>query len=338
MDRLRKTERMLRIWFLIQRNPLRFSTKDLAEKFGVNVRTIYRDIRSLEADLVVPVYVDRGRWAVDDSHFLPPVRLTVAEALNIFLAARLMLSYSHRYDPNVESTFSLLAAAVPPPLGEQIHKTLEWMRKLPANQRYLRVLARLGEAWMSRRSVRITYQALEAERPAERTIDPYFIEPAAEGHSSYLIAYCHRSGEIRNFKVERILDIQLTGDHYTIPPDFDANRYFGSAWGIVVEGEPQTIRLRFDRSVARIIRETPWHPSQTLKTGKDGSVTLTLRVSNTVELRSWILGWGEKVEVLEPKELREAVRETAKAVAALYRERTGGGEASAMPRRVSAKT
>lgn len=319
MDRLRKTERMLRIWFLIQRSPLRYSTKDLAEKFGVNVRTIYRDISSLETGLVVPIYQEKGKWAVDDSHFLPPIRLTTSEALNIFLAARLMLSYSHRYDPNMESTFGLLAAAVPQPLGEQIQKTLEWMRKLPASQNYLRVLATLGEAWMSQRCIRITYQALEAERAAERTIDPYFIEPAAEGHSGYVIAYCHRSKEIRNFKIERIQDIQLSEELYTVPADFDANRYFGSAWGIVVEGEPKTIRLRFDRSVARIIKETAWHPSQTLKTDKDGSVTLTLRVSNTVELRSWILGWGEKVEVLEPKELREKIRETAEAVIQVYR-------------------
>lgn len=320
-DRLRKTERMLRIWFLIQRSPLRYSTKDLAGKFGVNVRTIYRDISSLETGLMVPIYQEKGKWGVDDSHFLPPIRFTISEALNVFLATRLMISYSHRYDPNVESTFGLLASVLPQPLKEQAEKTLDWMKGLPKNDTYLRILATLGEAWMSRRRVRITYQALEAERAAERTIDPYFIEPAAEGHSSYVIAYCHRSGEIRNFKIERIQDIRLTSDQYTIPADFDANRYFGSAWGIVVEGEPQTVRLRFDSSIARIIKETAWHPSQALKTGKDGSVTLTLRVSNTVELRSWILGWGEKVEVLEPKELREDIRETAKAIVAVYQKR-----------------
>jgi predicted DNA-binding transcriptional regulator YafY len=113
----------------------------------------------------------------------------------------------------------------------------------------------------------------------------------------------------------------LTEEHYSIPKDFDANRYFGSAWGIVVEGEPKTIQLRFDPSVARIIKETPWHPSQMLQTGLDSSVTLTLHVSDTVDLRSWILGWGDKVEVLRPKVLRETIRGTAEAVVDLYRTR-----------------
>lgn len=319
MDRLKKTERMLRIWLLLLRNPLRFTTRDLAQKFDVNVRTIYRDLDALDTELRVPVYEEKTKWAVDDSYFLPPIQFTLSEALNIFLAARLMLSYSHRYDPNVDSTFGALASALPPPLREQVQKTLDWMRGLPKSQRYLRTLAKLAEAWMSQHRIKITYRALQAEKAAERIIEPYFIEPAAAGHSSYVIAYCHRAGEIRNFKIERIEDIQVTDETYTIPADFDANRYFGSAWGVVVEGEAKTIQLRFDPGVARIIEETMWHPSQVLERQKDGSVVMTLRVMDTVELCSWILGWGGQVEVLEPHELREAIIETAETVLGIYR-------------------
>lgn len=318
MDRRKKTERMLRVWLLLRGNPLRFTTKDLAEKFGVNVRTIYRDLDALGTELEVPVYQDKAKWAVDDSYFLPPIRFTVPEALNIFLAARLMLSYSHRYDPNVESTFGVLASVLPAPLGEQVQKTLDWMHTLPQSKGYLRTLAKLAEAWMSQHRVKITYRALEAEQATERVIEPYFIEPAAAGHSSYVFAYCHRAGEIRNFKIERIEDAQITEETYTIPADFDANKYFGSAWGVVVKGETKTIRLRFDSGVARIIEETLWHPSQVLEKQKDGSVVMTLEVSDTIELCAWILSWGEKVEVLEPQELREAVIDTAEAVLEVY--------------------
>ncbi|MFH0897114.1 MAG: WYL domain-containing protein [Candidatus Bathyarchaeota archaeon] len=204
MDRLKKTERMLRIWLLILRNPLRFTTRDLAEKFGVNVRTLYRDLDTLGTELRVPVYEDKAKWAVDDSYFLPPIQLTLSEALNVFLAARLMLSYSHRYDPNVDSTFSVLGSVLPLPLQEQVHKTLDWMRSLPSNETYISNLAKLAESWMSQHRVNITYRAFEAEKATERVIEPYFIEPAAAGHSSYVIAYCHRAREIRNFKIERI--------------------------------------------------------------------------------------------------------------------------------------
>ncbi len=85
MERLRKTERMIRIWLLILRNPLRFTTRDLADKFGVNVRTIYRDLVTLGTDLRVPVYEEKAKWAVQEEYFLPPIRFTVSEALDIFL-------------------------------------------------------------------------------------------------------------------------------------------------------------------------------------------------------------------------------------------------------------
>lgn len=321
MERLKKTERMLRIWLLLLRNPLRYTTKDLAEKFEVNVRTIYRDLVTLGNELMVPVYEERARWAVREEHFLPPIRFTVSEALNIFLAARLMLGYSHRYDPNVDSTFSVLASVLPGPLREQVQKTLDWMRNLPKSEVYLSVLAKLAEAWTSQRRVRITYRSLPAAKAAERIIEPYFIEPAAPGHSSYVIAYCHRTGELRIFKVERIEAIELTDETYSIPADFDANRYFSAAWGIVVEGEEQTVKLKFNPEIARLMEETIWHPSQVLEKQADGSVIMTLRVFYTYELVTWILGWGEKVEVLEPAELRKEVLQTARAMVKIYQKR-----------------
>lgn len=321
MERLKKTERLLRVWLLLLRNPLHFTAGDLAEKFGVSVRTIYRDLLSLDSELRVPVYEEKTKWAIDDSYFLPPIRFTVSEALNIFLAARLMLGYSHRYDPYVDSTFSVLASVMPPPLKDQVQKTLNWMHTLPKDEAHIRVLAKLAEAWTSRRMARITYRSLPAATATERVIEPYFIEPASLGHSSYIVAYCHRAKELRIFKIERIEAIELTGETYIIPVDFDANRYFSAAWGIVVEGEEQTVKLKFNPEIARLLEETIWHPSQALQKSADGFVIMTLRVFYTYELVTWILGWGEKVEVLEPTPLREEIKERSKAMLNVYKKK-----------------
>lgn len=67
------------------------------------------------------------------------------------------------------------------------------------------------------------------------------------------------------------------------------------------------------------MEETIWHPSQVLEPQSDGTVIMRLKVTDTVELYSWILGWGEKVEVLEPDELREEIIETAKAMLDVYK-------------------
>ena len=128
MERLKRTERLIQIWLLLLHNPLHFTAKELAERLNVNVRTIYRDLVALETDLRVPVWEDKKKLAIEESYYLPPIRFTVPQAVNIFLAARLMLAYSHRYDPNIDATFTKLGAAIPAPLREQVQKTLEWMQ------------------------------------------------------------------------------------------------------------------------------------------------------------------------------------------------------------------
>ena len=321
-DRLMKTERLIKIWLLLASNPVGYTIKELAERFGVNIRTIYRDMVALGADLKVPVYNDRKRWKIEESRILPPIRFTLPEALNIFLAARLMLSYSHRYDPNIDATFTKLNTALPPALSEQVRKTMDWMQKLPKDEKLMRILATVAEAWVSQRRLKVAYRPLAAEKARERVIEPYYIEPAAPGHASYVIAYCHLKKGIRTFKIERIESAELTPETYTIPPDFDANEFFGSSWGIVVEGEVKTVRLKIiDREIMRIMGETIWHPSQVLERQKDGSMIMTLSVTDTVDLFSWILGWGEKVEVLEPEELRKEVIETAKKMVKVYQKK-----------------
>ncbi|MBI4334226.1 MAG: WYL domain-containing transcriptional regulator [Chloroflexi bacterium] len=320
-DRLSKTERIMTLWVLLHNNPLRYTCRELAEKFSVTPRTMYRDIDTLQTDLKVPVYDDEGKWALEESYHLPPVRFSVPEALTIFLSARLMLSYCHRHDPNAETAFVKLSSVVPPPLKEQVQKTIDWMQGLPRDDGHFKILSALAEAWISRRRIKITYRSLPAETAVERKIEPYFIEPVAKGHASYVIAYCHQAKALRVFKIERIEGMELTQEKYNIPSDFDANAYLGSSWGIIVGDEVKTIRLRLSPEVTRFMEETVWHPSQKLDRKDDGSAVMTLEITDTVEFRSWVLGWGDRVEVLAPPELRRAIIETVEATREVYRKR-----------------
>jgi len=318
-DRRRdRTARLLKLQILLWQNPGGLNINELARLCSVSERTVYRDLQAIESELGVPIWEEGSKRGIVEGYALPPIPFTLPEALNIFLSARLMQNYSRRYNPHMASTFMKLNSVVPSPLREQIQKTINWLNKQPRNDKQLVILGKLAEAWVSQHQVLIRYRALAEEEPTERVIEPYFIEPAAPGHSSYVIAYCHRAESIRMFKVERIEEIRILGDTYTIPPDFDAIDYLSSSWGIVVDGEVETIKLRFSPQVARIIAETVWHPSQVLEPQSNGALTMILKVTNTIDLRAWILGWGEDVEVLEPVELRESVLKTAKALLGVY--------------------
>ncbi len=310
-----RTARLLNVMHILYQNPQGLMVKEVADNCGISKRTAYRDLIALEEELQYPIWEDnQGKRGIDKDYFLPPIYFSLNEAMTIFLAARLMLSYTHKYDPNIASTFLRLNSIVPPPLREQVQKTIDWMQNHKRDEKYIRILETLTEALIKQHTVRIWYKTSGEAKERLRDIDPYFIEPAAASHSSYVIAHCHHAGELRTFKIERIRKTELSADSYSIPDGFDANSYFASSWGIVVNGVAETIKLSFDPEVAMILEEVLWHPSQVIKKQPDGSVVLTLTVQNTVELQAWILGWGGKVEVLEPMGLRKEIAESAKAI------------------------
>ena len=70
----------------------------------------------------------------------------------------------------------------------------------------------------------------------------------------------------------------------------------------------------FDRPTAAWARDRAWHPSQELAPLRGGELRMTLRVADTAELVGWILSFGRGVKVIRPAELRERVREEARAL------------------------
>ena len=129
---------------------------------------------------------------------------------------------------------------------------------------------------------------------------------------------------MRTFRIERIQDVEITDHSYVIPAEFDANQHFAGAWGVIIGGEEQAVRLKFRKEISRLIEETIWHPSQKLEKQTDGSLIMNLKVYSTYELTSWIMGWGQKVEGLEPEILREEIRQTAEAMVKLYTGKKSG--------------
>jgi len=262
----------------------------------------------------VPVYEGAGRILIDPNYFVAPVKFTLGEAMALLIGVRLWSRYTDEADPDAADAFSKLAAVLPAPVAEYVHATVAQMLKRPANPGYSRTVQTLALAWAGRRVARIWYRAVDSDAPP-RLIEPYFLEPSQIGHSLYVVARDRGVGEMRTFKVERIARAELLADTYQIPPDFDINSYLSRAWGIFHSGEPVEVRLRFYPPAAARVTESTWHPSQRLRPLPDGSLEMSVTVAGTVEITSWILGWGETVEVLEPPELRGRIAEVGRVLA-----------------------
>ena len=217
------------------------------------------------------------------------------------------------------SSFTKLADALPQPIARHVAATMLTVGEHKSNEPFTRTFSAVARGWAEGRVVEITYDPGNGTEKRTR-VHPYFLEPDAALRSVYLIGHDEPAGAMRTYKVERIRSATLTTDRYEIPDGFDPDAWLANSWGIwSSDSTPaERIRLRFDASIAHRVREAVWHRSQKLTELPGGGLELTVRVAGIIEIRPWILSWGEGVEVLEPPALRESVAQAVRDAAARY--------------------
>ncbi len=321
-DRLARLLRVASILYSAGSGEQGVPVAEIARLTGMTTRTVYRDINALDSELGIPIFqAGRGRYGIERKYFLPPLHLSVPEAIVLFLAARLIARWSDEYDQAVVSAFTKLADLLPQPIARHVAATMLAVGAHSPNEPFTRTFSTVARGWAEGRVLQIDYEPGEGTRRVTR-VRAYFLEPDAALRSVYLICFDEGADAMRTFKVERIRSATLLADQYQIPDDFDPDRWLAHSWGIWSSDTTPTVdvRLRFDASVAHRVREAVWHRSQRLIDLPKGGVELTVTVAGIVEIRPWILSWGDGVEVLEPPELRDSVAEAVRAAAERYGE------------------
>jgi proteasome accessory factor B len=318
-----RTARFYRVvTFLESRGERGATPVEIAQAVGMSKRTAYRDLVAIQEELLIPIWEDGGRYGLDEKGLLPALRLTQAEAMAVFLSARLMARYSDAYDPDLAAAFQKLASGLPDVLATHVLRTFDLLSQRATDDATERTInQRLTRAWAERRVVEISYQGgtYDPTKGTRRTrVRPYLIEPSIATRALYLIGWDETRQAIRTFKLERIEAVNLTAETFEPPVEGSIEETFPAAWDIIADQPVVDVVLRFSPTVAGRVQETRWHPSERLTAADDGSLTWRARVSGTLEIRSWILGWGADVEVVEPPELRKEIAGIVRAAAARY--------------------
>ncbi len=296
----------------------------LATFVGTSRRTVYRDLIALERELGLPLWNEGGTWGLAADALLPALRLTLPEAMALFLSVRLMARYADEYDPDLGAAFQKLAGVLPPVLATHTARTLDVLARRPPDPAFAERVRLLTRAWAEGRIVSLTYDpgTYQPERGLRQArVHPYLIEPSPVAHGLYLIGYDESRAALRTFKLERIREVSLTPERFEPPPAGRLEDELARAWDIIADQEDVEVTLRFSSRVARRVAETTWHPSQRSEPEPDGCLLWQAVVAGTLEIRSWILSWGSDVEVLEPISLREEVATILAEAAAQYAER-----------------
>ncbi len=325
-DRLARLTRLITV---LRAHPDGVRVGELARRVDMSVRTVYRDLDAIDRELQVGVWSEGGLWGVAGEDFLPPLKLTLSEAMAVVLSARLMVRYADKYDPDLAAAFEKLEEGLPPVLAEHVDRTLGILSSLPRDERFRRHVHLLTRAWSERRVVSLDYDPPRHSRygaVGERrraVVRPYLIEPSLQTHALYLIGWDETRDGLRTFKIERILDAALTPRTFD-PPEGGIEDSLRRAWDIIADQSEVEVVLRFAPTVAGRVEEATWHPTQRVEREPDGSLAWRATVSGTIEIRLWILSWGDEVEVLAPAALRDDVIATWRRALERYGEPAAG--------------
>ena len=199
---------------------------------------------ALETEVGLPIWAEDGRWGVDPEAFLPPLKLTLQEAMAVFLGARLMVRYADKYDPDLASAFEKLAAALPETLRDHVARSLDVLQDAPLRSGLQRPRPpadpRLGGA--ARRRDRLRGGGVSRAAPGERsrrTVRPFLIEPSLQTHALYLIGWDEDRDAMRTFKIERIREVRVTPRAFEPPEGATLERDLRRGWDIIAD-QPAT--------------------------------------------------------------------------------------------------
>ena len=152
----------------------------------------------------------------------------------------------------------------------------------------------------------------------EEPLETFHVQPYAlkvYNRRWYLLGYVKERESIRTLGLDRMNNVQNTNVRFKMPKDFDAQKYYANTVGVYVNEEsPITeVKIRAYGVQVDYLRSSPLHKSQSETRTKYREFSeFTYRVSITPELISLLLAMGDKVEVLEPVELREEMKEKIK--------------------------
>lgn len=251
------------------------------------------------------VSVEDGRVFVDLAHRLTrPLRLTAAEGCSLLLGIRaLRESGIAPFDDAMQSAERKLLAA----LGRDAREAETLATSTVVAEPDAIVaghLRTLAAAVRKRQRVRIAYAAISRAQADHRTIDPYgIVHHAGEW---YVVAHCHKRGDVRTFRIDRIAHLDHVGESFAIPDHFDLAAYRRDRL-YVPSADSVTVRVMLDPiAVTRI--GANW-PVGEVTQHDDGSAELLVDCDGFEWVTSWVLGLGRHAWIAAPEEARSAMRE-----------------------------
>lgn len=305
-----RIRRALEVLSLIQSGAA-LSTRDLAEICGVTRRQTFRDIALLRSCGIPIVYDEVSRIYRCSVQSTDCARDLTDQEWQALLAVGTATARENAIVPFFESahtaSLKLLTSREEhnAPVAADGRAVFDIRADVFWNTGDTRAhFERIQEAICQCHRIRIESRTAVSGRIIRTLLSPYRL--LFLGRLWYVIGRSSFHRGIRTFPISRIVTSELTHDPFRVPERFSVDKYLGNAWRIL-RGSPRSTKVvvRLQATVAEVVSAFHWHRTQTVKMIADGSLELSVHVDGLGEFEAWLRQFGDQVEVLSPRSLRE---------------------------------
>lgn len=285
--------------------------QDIADKFSISLRTVYRDIHALE-EAGVPVTGEAGiGYRLMEGYKLPPVMFNQDEASALLTAAKLMQSMSDEnsskhYISALDKIKAVLRLAEKDHLEEidehiavVSHPAIVYEKPTELH------LQKILKAIASDTVIEINYTSIEKNETLCRKAEPVGIY--YQGSHWYFIAYCRLRNDYRNFRTDKINKLTFTNEKMgqKHPPLLSfVNR-------ITEQRQVQKVVIEVQKDIIKYFGEQKYYNGFVKEEEAGDYICMTFLSGSLNGFARWFMLFGDKAKIIEPLELNDMVTEIA---------------------------
>ncbi len=319
---MNRTDRLIAMVLLLHSRKIT-RARDMAEHFGIAIRTVYRDMKALN-EAGVPIAAESGEgYSLLPGYHLPPVMFTREEAVSLYLGAELT---RHLTDASLtshtDSALMKILAVLPDDQRAHLEK-LKDRTHITTRAASIRdgfrddTLSSIQDALVRRRVLSMDYYSTERDATTERRVEPLGLVFYA--NYWHLIAYCRLRKDIRDFRTDRVKRIFISDEKFDPPKDFSLKEYLERDQRL---DDAEELKIKFDSKLAGFVRDR--HNYGIIHEQKSkGGVIFTFLIPINEFLIGWLLSFGEMIEIISPSSLHEALHIEAEKLVKHYKNSKG---------------
>lgn len=283
--------------------------KDIADRFNVSIRTVYRDIQTL-AEAGVPIGSEAGvGYYLADGYRLPPVMFTREEVTAFLTAEKFIEKFTDKsLDDNFKSAMMKIRAilkATEKEMLESIEENIQVISRRPKieNLGDSNYIQNLIESIAEKKSLIIRYHTFYSNEIKDRNIEPIGIF-FSSGYW-HTIAFCALRQDYRDFRLDRILSITKTEKSFrkTHP---SIKEYLGK---VSKEQNLETIIIRVDKDIAQFLNEQKYYNGFVNEELIGNKLQMTFLSSSTEYFTRWFLMFADRAEIVSPVSVKMMLKE-----------------------------